>query len=105
MANADKPKTKNKKLLAWVEEIERLCKPDQVYWCTGSKKEWKAICEEMVQKGQFIKLNSKKRPDCYLARSDASDVARVEGRTFISSKKEIDAGPTNHWLDLSLIHI
>ena len=99
MANADKPKTKNKKLLAWVEEIERLCKPDQVYWCTGSKKEWKAICEEMVQKGQFIKLNSKKRPDCYLARSDASDVARVEGRTFISSKKEIDAGPTNHWLD------
>ena len=65
----------------------------------GTKKEHLAICEMMVKKGQFIKLNPKTRPDCYLARSHESDVARVEGRTFICSKKEIDAGPTNHWMD------
>ena len=65
----------------------------------GTKKEHLAICEMMVKNGQFIKLNQKKRPECYLARSHESDVARVEGRTFICSKKEIDAGPTNHWME------
>ena len=65
----------------------------------GTKAEHTAICEMMVKKGQFIKLNQTKRPGCYLARSHESDVARVEGRTFICSKKEIDAGPTNHWMD------
>jgi phosphoenolpyruvate carboxykinase (GTP) len=90
--------TQNAKLLAWVKNIEAMCQPDSVYWCNGSKKEWKDLCEMMVKKGQFTKLNPKLRPDCYLARSDASDVARVEERTFISTEKEIDAGPTNHWI-------
>jgi phosphoenolpyruvate carboxykinase (GTP) len=89
---------KNAKLHAWVDSIKKLCTPDKVVWCDGSKKEWKDICEMMVKKGQFTKLNQKLRPDCYLARSHESDVARVEGRTFISTAKEIDAGPTNHWI-------
>ena len=89
---------KNAKLHAWVDSIKKLCTPDKVVWCDGSKKEWKAICEMMVKKGQFTKLDAKLRPDCYLARSHESDVARVEGRTFISTAKEIDAGPTNHWI-------
>ena len=89
---------KSAKLHAWVDSIKKLCTPDKVVWCDGSKKEWKAICEMMVKKGQFTKLDSKLRPDCYLARSHESDVARVEGRTFISTAKEIDAGPTNHWI-------
>ena len=95
----EKQPTKNAKLLAWVEEYRKLCQPDRVYWCDGSKKEWKTICEEMVQNGQFIKLTSKNRKDCYLARSHESDVARVEGRTYISSKQKVEAGPTNNWED------
>ena len=89
--------TRNAKLLAWVKDIEAMCQPDSVHWCDGSRKEWKALCEMMVRKGQFTKLNPRLRPDCYLARSDASDVARVEERTFICSKTEKDAGVTNHW--------
>ena len=91
--------TRNAKIIAWVEKWQQVCQPDSVVWIDGSKKQHKEICEMMVAKGQFIKLNPKTRPGCYLARSDASDVARVEGRTFISSEKEIDAGPTNHWVD------
>ena len=96
---ANTPKFVNAKVFAWVDKWNKLCTPDKIVVVKGTKKEHTDICEMMVKKGQFIKLSAKKRPGCYLARSHESDVARVEGRTFICSKKEIDAGPTNHWMD------
>ena len=96
---AKTPKFVNAKVFAWVDKWNKLCTPDKIVVVKGTKEEHTAICEMMVKKGQFIKLNDKKRPGCYLARSHESDVARVEGRTFICSKREIDAGPTNHWRD------
>ena len=91
--------TKNKKVLDWVKEMTTLCQPDNVYWCDGTGQEYTRLCNELVKKGTFIKLNPKKRPNSFLARSNPKDVARVEARTFICCKKEIDAGPTNHWAD------
>jgi len=96
---AKTPKFANAKVFAWVDKWNKLCTPDKIVVVKGTKEEHTAICEMMVKNGQFIKLNDKKRPGCYLARSHESDVARVEGRTFICSKREIDAGPTNHWMD------
>ena len=96
---ANTPKFANAKVFAWVDKWNKICTPDKIVVVKGTKKEHTDICEMMVKNGQFIKLNQKTRPGCYLARSHESDVARVEGRTFVCSEKEINAGPTNHWVD------
>lgn len=90
--------TKNQKLLSWIEKITLLVKPAGVHWCDGSDAEYDSLCDQMVQSGTFIKLNEKLRPNSFLARSDESDVARVEDRTFICSLRKVDAGPTNNWI-------
>jgi phosphoenolpyruvate carboxykinase (GTP) len=91
--------TKNKSLLAFVEDAVKLCKPTKVHWCDGTEEEYKNLCETLVQHGTFTKLNEKLRPGCYLARSHASDVARVEDRTYICTSRQEDAGPSNNWAD------
>ncbi|NLT12423.1 MAG: phosphoenolpyruvate carboxykinase (GTP) [Clostridiaceae bacterium] len=90
---------KHKKLQAWVDEVAKLTKPDKIHWCDGSEEENQSLLDMMVANGACVKLNEEKRPGCYLFRSDASDVARVEDRTYIASKTKEAAGPTNNWID------
>ncbi len=90
--------TSNKYVLDWVADCAELCRPDQVVWLTGSEEELEALRRQAVADGSIIKLNEEKLPGCYYHRSDPSDVARVEGRTYICCERQEDAGPTNNWM-------
>jgi phosphoenolpyruvate carboxykinase (GTP) len=91
--------TSHQGILSWVNEIAELTEPDRVHWCTGSDEEWTEITDFLVERGTFTRVNPDIKPNSFWARTDPSDVARVENRTFICSRKEKDAGPTNNWMD------
>jgi len=86
-------------LLSWVREVAELTQPDRVVFADGSTEEYERLCEHLVSAGTFTRLSATEEPASYLARSAPSDVARVESRTYICSEREVDAGPTNNWMD------
>ena len=91
--------TTNKAVLSWLEEMKALTKPAKVVWIDGSEEQTNALREEACSTGEMIKLNQEKLPGCYLHRTAINDVARVENRTFICTRKKEDAGATNNWCD------
>lgn len=95
----DSAPTQNKQLLEWVDEMAALLEPDAIEWSDGSEAEWTRLTSQMVDSGTMIRLNEDLRPNSFLARSNPSDVARVESSTYICSQREIDAGPTNNWME------
>ena len=90
---------KNQDLVNFVKEMAEVCMPENIYWCNGSKDEYEEMCNLLVQNGTFTKLNQERWPNSYACNSDPSDVARVEDKTFICSRRKEDAGPTNNWVD------
>lgn len=90
---------KHTDLVKWINEVAAQCKPDSIRWCDGSQQEYNDLCALLVKKGTFIQLNPEKRPNSFACFSDPSDVARVEDRTFICSRRREDAGPTNNWVE------
>jgi len=99
MQDIQRTLTTNKTLIAWVEDMARLCKPDQVVWCDGSEAEKARLTKKALESGEVEELNPEKLPGCLYARSVENDVARVEHLTFICTKTQKEAGPTNHWMD------
>jgi len=97
--NDERPLTQHAALSAWVDEIAALTQPDRIHWVDGSPEEYANITAELVQAGTLVKLDEQRKPNSFWARTDPSDVARVEERTFICSVEEADAGPTNNWMD------
>ena len=94
----DNAPTKHAGLLSWVREVAELTQPDRVVFADGSVAEYQRLCDQLVAAGTFTALSALDKPGSYLARSEPSDVARVESRTFICSAREADAGPTNNWM-------
>ncbi|TAK99351.1 MAG: phosphoenolpyruvate carboxykinase (GTP), partial [Rhodospirillaceae bacterium] len=93
------PLQNHRRLATWVEEIAALTEPDAIHWCDGSDAEWSHLTQQLVAAGTLRRLDPNKRPNSFWAGSDPRDVARVESRTFICSEKQIDAGPTNNWVE------
>jgi phosphoenolpyruvate carboxykinase (GTP) len=91
--------TSNAQVIAWVERMAELCKPERVFWCDGSASENQALASEAVEKGILIRLNQERLPGCYYHRSNPNDTARTEQCTFVCTEGEEDAGPTNNWAD------
>ncbi len=96
--------TTNNALAKWVDEVAALTKPDKIVWCDGSESEFDSLVDHMLETGALTKLNEETYPNCYLHRSNPSDVARVEHLTFICSKSQEDAGPNNNWMDPAEAH-
>ncbi len=94
----DQAPTSHPRLLAWVREVTELTTPDRVVWCEGSEAEWRRLTDELVESGTLVRLNDERKPNSFWARTDPSDVARVEERTFICSVDQADVGPTNNWM-------
>ena len=96
--------TTNKELQNWVDQVAKLTNPTAVHWCNGSNQEYQNFIAQMLESGDLLKLNAETFPNCYLHRSDQTDVARVEHLTFICTSKQEDAGPNNNWMDPDEAH-